>query len=274
MKPNNIAHFFDLDGTLWNVNCNVWVIDKENPTEPIIKIGQYEIKKILDDFYKRDDIMIEYDEEVYYISKSLFNKIQKKRKLPIERLGLSWIEYLDPEDIPDNNITYLTYNYKHVKDQQINILTGRNNRKKHAQILNRLRLKLKEYNIDIFKIYFVSNIFYKQHEDVISYNKSKILLEHLVGVKIEDDKFIALKQDWFANVHFYDDEKKTIDIVNDMNDLLYNILKNTDDDVVYKIVVERVQKYELLIHTHLVSNNITNLFKNSFVKLVLPSYNL
>lgn len=274
MKPNNITHFFDLDGTLWNIKCNVWIIDKENPSEPIIKIDSYEIKKILDDFYKNDDIKIEYDEQLYFISKKLFDKIQKKRKLPIERIGLSWAEHLNYDEIPDKNIEYLTYNIEHLKNQHINILTGRNNRKKQAPLLNKLRIKLKDNGIDIFKIYFVSDRFYKKHEEIISYNKSKILLEHLVGVKIEENQFVAFKQDWFTNVHFYDDDKKNIDVANNMNDLLYNVLKNTVDDTIYKIVVERIQKYDLIIHTHLVSNNISNLFKNTSTKLMLPSYNL
>ena len=42
------------------------------------------------------------------------------------------------------------------KNIEIGLLTARSDRKKHANLLNKLRIKLKEYGLEINKIYFVN----------------------------------------------------------------------------------------------------------------------
>ena len=36
-------HFFDLDGTLWELNQQAWIIDKDKPEIPLLKISQSEL---------------------------------------------------------------------------------------------------------------------------------------------------------------------------------------------------------------------------------------
>ena len=36
-------HFFDLDGTLWNVDGNAWIINKNKPSKPIIKLSKIQL---------------------------------------------------------------------------------------------------------------------------------------------------------------------------------------------------------------------------------------
>ena len=108
MRPNDKSmHMFDLDGTLWNIETKVWVLDKEESHKPIIRLDSYEINKILSGLYKSDGLKIEYNGSEYYISHEIFDKINKKKRITIERLGLSWIEFYDENYINNSKTKFL-----------------------------------------------------------------------------------------------------------------------------------------------------------------------
>lgn len=273
MKPiNKTIHFFDLDGTLWNIDSRIWIIDKEEPHKPIIRLDNYEKQKILSGFYIKDKLKIEYNGEEYFISVKIFNKIQIKKRIPIERLGISWIEFIDDSYINNTKSKFLFNNIKHLRNQDVNIciLTSRTNRSKHAGILNELRKKLMDIGIEIYKIYFVSDRLYQKHNENISLDKVYILLEHLIGLKIENGVFKAIKQDWFNDIYFYDDEKMNIDYANDIQKIFNRVLKNTDDEL-FKLVVERLNTVDCTLTNNLITNNEINLFETQKIILKLPS---
>lgn len=272
MKPNKKPlHVFDLDSTLWSVDSKVWVIDKEIPHKPIIKLDNLEIARILSGRYFNDRTKIEYNEEEYYISKDTLNKVQKKRKIDVDRLGLSWIEFYDKRYINNNHVELLFNNLKHLegKDVTIALLTGRANRERHGDLLNKLRVKMKDLGLEIWKIYFIGDRFYKKHNKEISLKKCHCLLEHLVGIKIEDNQFVDMKQDWFSTVHFYDDEFMNIDYANDMQMMFDRVSKQTPDET-YKYVIERLKYFKPQLYTHLITNNSMNRFKTEVIQLTEP----
>jgi len=264
-------NFFDLDGVLWETNSKIWIIDKENPVKPIIRLDKSESTNILMGIYFKDDLKIEYNGEEYFISQDIMNKIQRKKKLSIERLGLSWIEFYDSKYINNTKIKYLLNNIKHLRNENnyICILTGRAYQDRHAKILNSLRLSLLDIGIDIYKIYFVSKRFHFKHTEEISLNKSHILLEHMIGLKIEDGKFVPKKQDWYSEVHFYDDNKMNIDYANDIQVLFDRIMKKTDDEL-FTTIIDRVENNPIKLVTHLVTGNSVNRFSSSELYLTEP----
>lgn len=268
---NKKLHFFDLDGVLWSIDSKVWVIDKEEPSKPIMKLDNFEINKILSGLYIKEDLKIEYNNENFFISEHLFNKIKKKKNIDIERLGLSWIEFYDKKYINNAKTKFLLKNINHLKETEdiICILTGRAYRDRHADILNSLRIMLLDIGIDIYKIYFVSDYFNIKHTEEISLRKSHILLEHMVGIKIEENKFVSKKQDWYNEIYFYDDEKMNIDYANDIQILFDRIMKKTDDELFLNIV-KRIKKYNLVLYTNLVTNNELNRFETIKIKLLEP----
>jgi len=273
MKPiNKPIHFWDLDGTLWDIDNRIWIIDKEEPHKPIIRIDNYEKQKMLSGLYIKDGLKIQYNGEEYFISNKMFEKINKKKIIPIERLGVSWIEFIDDSYINNSKTKFLFNNIRHLRNQDVNIciLTGRSNRVRHADILNELRKKLSEIGIEIYKIYFVSDKFYQRHNDNISLDKVHILLEHLVGLQIKDGKFKPFKQDWFNKVYFYDDEKMNIDYANDIQKIFDRVLKNTDDEL-FKLIIERLNSYDCVLSNNLVTNNDINLFDTHEIVLKSPS---
>ena len=267
-------HIFDLDSTLWETNSFVWVINKENPSKPIVKISQQEMDLINAGIYKKDNIVIDYNDKRYYISKELHTKIQKKKRIPIEKLGLSFTEYTTKDKIDETDLKFITHNIIHLshKSNSIILLTGRSNRSIHESMLNKLRLELKKLGVGIYKIYFINDtITYQKYKNETAENKTKILLEHLIGLKINDDRFIPIKQDPFETIHFYDDDLSNMNYANNIQAYFEDVIRNTTNEELFEMVIERIRDKNLILKNHLISNNLTNRFKTTEVKLVLPT---
>ena len=63
---NKTIHFFDLDRTLWSIDTRPWVINKNDPSKPIIRLSKEEALYILSGIYKNEEQMIEYNGKTYY----------------------------------------------------------------------------------------------------------------------------------------------------------------------------------------------------------------
>lgn len=266
-------HFFDIDNTLWEMQNHVWIIDKRNPQKPLLKISPSEFIMISKGFYRKENFPISYNGSTYYISKQLMTDIQKKKVISPENLGISSVEITQEELINHTKIKFLLYNIKHLIGQEyINIclLTGRSNREKHQKVLNLLRLQLKDMGIELFKVYFVGESLSLMSDENISYKKSIILLEHLIGIKIEEDKFVPYKQDKYDCVYFYDDQIQNIQYANDIQNILNQIYQNTENQEVKDIIQQRFKTHNLLLINNLVGSNQLNKFKTNCITLKTP----
>ena len=138
MKPiQDKIIFFDLDGVLWDIDSKVWIIDKEEPSKPIIRLTKNEISQILFGSFFKQKLKIEYNGEEYFISEKIFNNVNKKKKLSIERLGLSWLEFYDDSNINNTKMKILLKNVEHLRNNNnvISILSGRAYQDRHGKIL-------------------------------------------------------------------------------------------------------------------------------------------
>lgn len=262
---------FDLDGVLWNIkDDDIWIIDKEKPFKPLIILDQLEFSLITNGKFKKDELPLEYNGQKYYVSKDLFEKIKKKSGSDnIERFGISFIPLVRKEILDKREISILSHNIEHLRYNKfidIGLLTARSNQKNHADVINKLRLELKKIGIEISKIFFVGEglrmgVDYKR--------KVFVLLEHLVGLKIKDGKFISVKQDWYKKVSFYDDDPQNIDYANDAQMFFEELLRKTDDEL-FRIIIDRISSFPLTLDTYLVTDNEINRFKKNSLTLRAP----
>jgi hypothetical protein len=269
---NKIIHFFDLDGTLWNIHSRAWLIDKNNPGKPLIILSQKELTEILNGVYKKDDLLIEYNGTDYWISKELLKRIQKKKKyLTEEEIGISFQEMSDPQYYKD--LTIYKENFRHLigqKDITIGILSARSSEENDEQLLIKLKEELENMGLDIKKLFYVSEFFnIRRSADITAFKKMNVILEHLVGFKIKDDHFQSVKQDFYNEIHFYDDEFKNIQIIDHLQENLEKYLKDTDDEV-FDRIIKRIKEFKPVVYTHLITNNQLNKFKTSKVELKIP----
>ena len=265
--------FFDLDNTLWYIKSDIWVIDKDKPNIPIIKISPIEFALIKSGIYLKDDIPVDYNNETFYISMDMLERIHRKNKnIRFGKLGISYSEFFDDDILNKQEVQLLLNNIKHLigKNIKIGVLTARSDRKKHGKLLNKLRLKLKEYGLEIDKIYFVSeSIRMIGGQDKVVYDKNKILLEHLIGLTIEDNHFVPLKKDAYDKVYFYDDLSSNFMSANKLQDYFDFLVRNSDDECIEHIN-NRFENNTLLLINNLITNNEVNPFETKVIKLRTP----
>ena len=266
--------FFDLDNTLWYIKSDIWVINKNKPSaDPLLKIPQTEFALIRSGIYVKDDIPIDYNNEKFFISRDMLERIRRKSKnIQLDDLGISYIELFDEDILNKKEVQFLLDNIKHFvgKDIEIGVLTARSDRKLHANLLNKLRKKLKEYGLEIDKIYFVSEAIRLNNSfDKVTYNKNKVLLEHLVGLSIEDNNFIPVKKDAYDKIYFYDDLKTNILNVNNLQEYFDFLVRNSDDEIL-EFINNRLKNHTLTLITNLVTNNELNPFETKVIELEPP----
>jgi len=263
---------FDLDNTLWYIKSDIWIIDKNDPSRPILKISPVEFALIRNGIYAKDDIFVEYNGERFFISKDLVERIQRKKNIRLANIGISYAEFFDENILNNKEVQLLLNNIKHLigKNVKIGVLTARSDRKKHANLLNKLRLKLKEYGFEIDKIYFVSETIRSYgYLDKVIYDKNKVLLEHLIGLTIEDDHFIPIKKEAYDRVYFYDDIKSNILNANKIQEYFDILIRNSDDECV-EYINDRLKDNTLALVTNLITNNEENPFDTNIIKLNSP----
>jgi len=270
---NKEIAFFDLDNTLWYIKSDIWVIDKNKPSVPIYKISPIEFALITSGIYVKDDILIEYNNEKFYISKDIMERILRKNKnIRLGNLGISYSEFFDDDILNKKDVQLLLNNVKHLigKNIEIGLLTARSDRKKHAPLLNKLRLKLKEYGLEIDKIYFVSeSIRVTGHQDRVFYDKNKVLLSHLVGLTIDNDRFIPVKMESYDKIYFYDDVKSNTANLNNLQDYFDYLVRSSDSECV-EFINNRLTNNELILVNNLITNNEVNPFETNVIKLKSP----
>ena len=263
--------FFDLDDTLWKMeDQDIWIIDKDKPYKPVMSIDHIEYNNIKNKRYIKDNIIFDYNGNKFYIRKDMFEIIKKKSgsENP-ERFGISFMPITKKSLLDKNNFEFLVDNISHLRKNkfvEIGILTARSNQKNHAELLNKLRLEMSNIGLDIKKIFFIGNGLTKGYS---YYDKTRVLLEHLIGFKILDGKFTDKKQDWYPRVSFYDDDIKNIEYANDIQIYLNDLLRKTDDDL-FKIIYNRIKENDLKLETYLITGNKLNKFKKNVVSLQEP----
>lgn len=271
---NNLKEicFFDLDNTLWYVKSRVWVIHKNDPSKPIMKINNQEFTLIKNGVYISDNNVIKFDGNKYFVSDDFVKRLQRKRKnIKLSDVGISYAEHFDEDILNKKDVQFLLDNIKHLigTGMEIGLLSARTDRNIHAEMLNKLRLKLKEYGFEISKIYFVSNRIRFGSSDDITYNKNDVILEHLIGLEIDENKFIPIKKDAYNRIYFYDDAKHNFLTVNDMQSYFEELLYNSEDEVV-QYIQNRLEDETLIIVNNLITNNQVNPFDTKIIKLRKP----
>jgi len=264
--------FFDLDNTLWYIKSDIWLINKNSPAIPILKISIVDFALIKSGIYVKDNLPVEYNGETFYISKDMFDiAYHKNKNNKLGNLGISYVEYFNEDILNNKNVQVLLDNIKHLigTDVEIGVLTARSDRKKHANLLNKLRVKLKEYGLEIDKIYFVSESIRYSQKDSFIYDKNKVLLEHLIGLTIDDDHFIPIKKDSYDIVHFYDDFRTNFMNSNNLQDYFDFLVRNSDDECV-EFIQNRLSTKKLFLMNNLITNNQLNPFETNTIELKSP----
>lgn len=229
------AYFFDIDSILTVYN-KVWIVDKSNPNIPLLRINQSDFNLIKSGVYKNQGNKINFAGNFYWVPTDLMNNIKikcKNNKSDISKLAFSMQEFMNKELIENLEYTINIENVLHLKntDDDIYVICSKNNRKNYELMISKIEDKLKENGLVINKFYYISETFYNRNSDDISHKKVRLLLQHLIGLKTEGDKFTDEKLEQYDEVSYYDDEETSTQLACDSNKLLMVLLERTESSL-------------------------------------------
>ena len=274
-QMSNNAFFFDIN-TLITTNSKVWIVDRDKPNKPILRIPKSDFNLIKKGVYKKDNINFEMQGDSYWISKDLFDQIKiksKNKNLNISKLAFSMQEFMNKDIIENNDFTIHLENIRHLKNTSgdIYIICSKNTKNNYELIISKLEEKLKEIGLVVKNYYYISETFYNRDEDDINNKKVRLLIQHLIGMKTDGDKFSHTEITKYDVINFYDDELRVIELAKNTNNVLQFLIENSEDLVKDRVKeVLRQDVCELVINQ--VTFNKVNLFVTS--KVVLQYQNV
>jgi hypothetical protein len=266
------AHIFDIT-SLVQLDQSCWIVDKNNPSVPIMKISQADFRLMKSGIYKKHGHKVEFSGSTYWLPNEIFNKLKVKLKLissNLDSLGISMQEFLNPKIVEQIKPVILIDNIIHLKNSNddIYIICSKQTEKVYTKVINELEKEIAENGIRIKKVYYTTESFYNQKDDLVKYNKTKMLLQHLIGYKTELDKFVDIEVSQYNRITYYDTNYDTLDIADDFNNNFKMILDNTDGGL--SSTIKEDLKYNKPILT--VEKISTNKVNNRQVKNVNVEY--
>jgi hypothetical protein len=267
------SNFIDIDAII-SIDSQAWVVDKNNPTVPILKISKSDFNLIRSGIYHKQNNKMEFNGQVFWLPTELVNSIKIKSKIyrvDFSNLAISLREFLD-KDIIDSMESNINLDIiQSLVDGDTYIICSKQTKKNYQSIIDRLEKKLKENGCDIKNFYYISENFYNQKKDDINFKKMRLLLQHLVGYRTDGDKFIDEEVTRYDQLYYYDNNYDTLRFTDDINGLLDVILTNTESGV-RSVIKEDIVDYRPRLIVNKVNDNKFNKIETKSVIIGLSSF--
>ena len=264
------ANFIDIDVVL-KTESRPWIVSKDSPNVPLMKIEQYDFKLFKSGIYKSQNNKIEFNGQTFWLPNEFMNKVKitaKKSKADLSNLAISMQEFLNPnitEDIK-YKIDLSIFNGIINTNDDIYIICSKNNKKNYEKQIKKLEESLSDIGLTVKNYYFISETFYNRDEDDISFTKIKLLLQHLIGLKADGDKISEEDITNYDRINFYDDSRSSIQLAKNINLVLEKMLINTDNQVKVK-VKERIRNIDNILTVKEYTHNNINKYNETIVTL-------
>ncbi len=233
------AHFFDINTSI-TVDNEVWIVSKLKPNEPILKISQSDFNLINKGVFRKTGQPLSFSGKEYYLPNELLEKLKlncKKFKTEITDLSFSMQEFMNPDII--EKLTYKIWkehfiNLKNSNDD-IYIICSKNTKRNYEKLISKLEDFLKDLGLKIKNYYYFSETFYNRDEERIAHNKVKLLIQHSIGLKTENDKFTDEELVQYDEIFYYDDERTSLRLGKQANSILKFLYDNSENTIKEKI---------------------------------------
>ena len=258
------AQFFDLS-VLIELESKVWLVSRTKPSIPIVKISTSEFNLIKKGVYVKFGQRMKIGGSDYWLSKDLSEEIKikcVKSNTNISELVFSMQEYMNPSIIEKLNYTIHKdnlYNIKNV-DDVIYIICSKNTKKNYDYLIKKLEEFLESIGLKVKNYYYISETYFNRNEDDICHKKVRLLLQHLIGLKTEGDKFIDEEITKYDIISYYDESKEVIEMCKNINDTLLFLQKNSEESI-----SEKVKNLLKSDYTELIVNEVTFNRVNKFI---------
>ena len=258
------AQFFDLS-VLIELESKVWLVSRTKPSIPIVKISTSEFNLIKKGVYVKFGQRMKIGGSDYWLSKDLSEEIKikcVKSNTNISELVFSMQEYMNPSIIEKLNYKIHKdnlYNIKNV-DDDIYIICSKNTKNNYDYLIKKLEEFLESIGLKVKNYYYISETYFNRNEDDICHKKVRLLLQHLIGLKTEGDKFIDEEITKYDIISYYDESKEVIEMCKNINDTLLFLQKNSEESI-----SEKVKNLLKSDYTELIVNEVTFNRVNKFI---------
>lgn len=248
-----MAKCFILDvESIMNFDRKVWIINRTNPSIPILRIDESEFNMIKSNIYVSQNNKIYFNGKSYFVSKELLESIKVKSKISnfnITDLSFSMREYLDPEIIdnlkPTIDITPLTELKNEIGDTYL--VVSKFMKSKYEKHIHNLMGKLSEGGFKISGLYWLEQEFYNFDLDVNTYKKQLILMSHITGHKIKEGKLIQDEYPKYDNIYYYDSSESVIGDLMEIEAAIIDLVNKSDIslDLETELLLKRITTNKL-----------------------------
>lgn len=267
------AIFFDI-GILIKSSPKAWVIDKNSPSHPIEKMEISDFNLFRSGSLKSQGNKIDFNGKIFWVSTDFMNSLKikcKKNNTDISNLGISMQEFLNPEltqtgefEINENLISHINRN------EELYIICSKNKKEFFKNQIKDLESRLKKLGISVKRYYYTSETFLNKKDDFIAYIKSKIIVQHLLGIRCERDVLTEEKLERYDRITFIDDSKKSIQSAHQINMTLDKLISNSSD-YVKGYVRDTIKDHSPHLLCREYTHNKSNIFIDKEIKMIYPN---
>jgi len=269
------AHFFDID-CLLRLEQKAWIVDKSNLDKPLLKISAQEFNLFESGIYLKHGHEIKFGEKTFYLDPKTYQQLRvvlKKTRVSEDNLGISLIEFLDPDTIKSLKYAFnkdIIERFKNSQDD-LYIILSKQTRTSHSHILEKLRNAFRDVGADLKRYYFISERFYSESRDDVKFAKLKILASHLTGYKIEANKFVDKEVEEYRTINYWDNSLETPKYLDYISDVIRFTLKNSSRPL-QEVIKENIVQIPPVFITNWVVDNTINPVQKSERVIVLQKF--
>jgi len=265
------AHFIDIELVLSD-NAKAWVISKDKPGKPIMKISKYEFNLFTSGIYKRHSNKIDFNGKSFHLDEKTMQKLKRKckeHKCDITNLGISMQEFLNKDIIDEMDVEIKTDVLKPLinSPDHIYIICPKKTKKNYEKHIEKLEKEMTKVGLRIEDFYFLTETFYNRNKYETAFFKMKLLLQHLIGLKIEEGSFINEEVMRYDHVSLHDGSFKAIELANDINKIFEKFLEKSEKGVKLK-VKSLMKKYDNVLITNKWTYNKINPVERKIIPLI------
>lgn len=266
------AHFFDIN-TMIELESEVWLVSKRNPNLPILKLSQSDFNLIKKGVFRKTGQLHNINNVDYFLPINISDNLKikcKKMNVNITDLSFSMQEFMNPEVIKNLNYKIWIENFINLKNSNddIYVICSKNTKKNYNSLIEKLEKSLFDLGIKVKTFYYISETFYNRDEDKIAHTKVKLLLQHIIGLKTDDNKISNKEITQYDEVFFYDDERTSINLCKQSNSILKFLYENSEKEIKDK-VDSIIKEKSLYLFINETTYNKVNPFMTSKIEVKL-----
>ena len=268
------GHIFDID-VLLTTESKPWIIDKNNPKEPIMKLSKSDFNLIRNGVYKSQGNKIEFNDRTYWLPTKLLNELKviaKNKKIGIDDMAISLREFLNSDVIKDikYDINYDSIAHLKNKNEDIYLVCSHNTERNFKSVIEKLIDELTEEGIKVKNFYYINETFSNVNSDEVIFKKLELCVQHLVGFEVKNDKFVDKQITKYDKLYFYDDNFDTLKMTDEINSILKTIL-NKSEEGLKEVIKEDIRYNRAEFFTNKITSNKYNKFTTSHIKISLSN---